>query len=217
MNGIDQNKLDWSVDWNRQHPDPSPEDLVGFWRNDQGRNITPPSSISPAGFDEVAFLKRLGPLLMYKSIVEIGCGFGRLASAFPPHMYLGLDVNPEAINRAKLHRPDYRFEAIEFEAAYPKADLYLAYTVFLHIDDRHIADVNRRLKSVCRQLLIVEVMDSTFRECPSTVPNFVRSRSDYERIFQSFDLEFEIRRPYQHYPGRDISYLLLQNRARRTI
>ena len=211
-NNAHQDELDWSVDWNRQHPNPTREELVEFWRGDNLKNITPPSSAFPAGFDESAFLKRLWPLLASTSVVEIGCGFGRLASAFPPEIYLGLDINPEAIEKAKIHRPDYRFEVIDFGASYPKADLYLAYTVFLHIDDKNMAGLNRRLRDVCRQLLIVEIMDPAFRELPSAVPNFVRTRSDYQRFFEAFDLELEIRRPYQHYPGADISYLLFTNR-----
>ena len=51
--------LDWSIDWNRKHPQPLPEDLVGFWRSDHLRNITPPSTATPAGFDEALFLKTL--------------------------------------------------------------------------------------------------------------------------------------------------------------
>lgn len=207
--------LDWSIDWNRRHPDPAPSDLVKFWEDDHCRNIIPPSSASPAGFDEVAFLRRLDPVLMSSSVVELGCGYGRLASAFRPDMYLGIDINSEAIERARICQPSYRFQAIDFNAVLPSADLYLAYTVLLHIDDHNIADLSQRLKNACSRLLIVEIMDPKFRQFPSVVPNFVRSRSDYQRIFESFELEFELRRPYKHYPGSDISYLLFSNTVRR--
>jgi SAM-dependent methyltransferase len=208
-------QCDWSLDWNTNHPNSTADDLVSFWQNDQLRNIVPPSSSFPAGFDEAEFLKQVCQLLTFASVVEIGCGFGRLASAFPPEIYKGLDTNLEAIERAKIHRPGYHFELTDFDAVYPQADLYLAYTVFLHIDDKTISDFDRRLRDVCRQLLIVEIMDPTFRKVPSVVPNFLRTRSDYQEIFKSFDLEFEIRKPYKHYPGKDISYLLLANKNNR--
>lgn len=204
--------LDWSTDWNRRHPRPTAADLVEFWCADQLKNITPPSSPSPAGYDEAEFLKKLVTILPAAKVVEIGCGFGRLAVAFAPEVYLGLDVNPEAVNQARRNHPNYRFEIVDFHADYPSAELYLAYTVFLHIDDQNLQQFNRRLATVCQNLLIVEVLDPVFRKRPSAVPNFVRSRADYEKIFTSFDFIFEVRKPYRHYPGRDISYLVFVNK-----
>ena len=148
-----------------------------------------------------------------RTVVEIGCGYGRLASAFPVDGYLGLDINPEAIARARTDRPDYRFQSVDFDSPYPDADLYIAYTVFLHIDDANIADINRRVSQVCKKLLIVEVLDREFRTRPSVVPNFVRTRDEYERIFDGFSLDFEIRKPYRHYPGKDIGYLLFEKKV----
>ena len=205
-NQIERN---WSKDWNKQHPNLLTNEFVEFWQNDGLRNIVPPSSAMPAGYDEAAFLKRLRPALEADTVVEIGCGYGRLASAFPSTHYVGLDVNAKAIQEARKNLPEYSFEVIDFDGPYPRADLYLAYTVFLHIDDKHIVDIARALSNACRKLLIVEILDPNFRQVPSTVPNFVRSRTDYERMFFAFDLEFEIRRSYAHYPGKDLSYLLL--------
>jgi SAM-dependent methyltransferase len=202
-------KLDWSADWNRQHPNLSSLDFIKFWHNDGLRNIIPPSNEMPAGYDEVAFLKRIRPALEADTVVEIGCGYGRMASAFPASRYRGLDVNPAAIEKARKHLAEYRFDVIDFDGPYPSADLYLAYTVFLHIDDKHIVTIARNLSSACRKLLIAEILDPNFRKAPSAVPNFVRSRADYETIFYSYRLDFELRRPYAHYPGKDLSYLLL--------
>lgn len=212
---VDRSRQDWSSDWNRQHPDPTPEDLLDFWQADHLRNIIPPFSEAPAGFDEVAFLKRLFPLLQVNNIVELGCGYGRLAPAFSPLIYRGLDINPEAIEKARNNWPNYQFEVIEFDTSYPRADLYLAYTVLLHIDDKNIAPIARRLAEACCKLLIVEILDPSFRNARSLVPNFIRSRAEYERVFDSFKLDFELRRPYARYPGKDISYLLLINTANR--
>ena len=205
-------KGDWSTDWNRHHPEPSSHEFVEFWQTDDLRNIVPPSNEMPAGYDETAFLRRLSPVLGADSVVEIGCGYGRLAPAFSRNCYLGLDINPKAIGKARKLLPDYRFDVIGFAGPYPEADLYLAYTVFLHVDDKHMVEIARDLSKACRKLLIVEILDPSFRQAPSAVPNFVRSRMDYERTFDAFKLEFELRRPYAHYPGTDLSYLLLKRK-----
>ena len=200
---------DWSNDWNTLHPNPTPEDLVEFWRLDRLRNIIPPSPQFSAGFDEVGFLKQLFYLLGADSVVEIGCGYGRLAPAFPAEKYLGIDINAEAVETARQKYPSYEFKMVDFDTVYPQADLYVAYTVLLHIDDENVRRMACRLTDACRRLLIVEVLEPRFRNLPSAVPNFVRSRAQYETIFSRFKLACEIRKPYAHYPGTDISCLVL--------
>lgn len=204
---------DWGIDWNRKHPHPRQEDLVDFWCRDRLRNVIPPCSETPAGFDELAFLSRLFPLIRADNVVDLGCGYGRLALAFLPEIYLGLDINPDAIRKARNDKPNYKFDLIQFDTTYPKADLYMAYTVLLHIDDTSIIDVAQRLTNACRRLLIVEILNPSFRNVPSVVPNFVRARYDYERLFSAFELDFELRKPYARYPGSDLSYLLLTKKT----
>ena len=75
------------------------------------------------------------------TIVDVGCGSGRLATKlarYPKLRYLGLDVVPELLDyaRRKVGRPDFRFERVDavrlpFDAL--AADLCVFFSVFTHI------------------------------------------------------------------------------------
>lgn len=43
-------------------------------------------------------------------VLDLGCGTGRLAGLFSKRGYLGIDIDPKAINLAKKINRDYRFE-----------------------------------------------------------------------------------------------------------
>jgi SAM-dependent methyltransferase len=145
------------------------------------------------------------------SVVEVGCGHGRLARAFPPECYLGLDINHEAVAKARSEVAAYQFREIDFADPYPPGSLCLAYTVLLHIDDDSIQAVARHMSKTFQRLLIVEIMQRRLRNLPSKVPNYCRNRSDYEQLFGEFELEWEIRKPYRHYQAQrlEMSHLLL--------
>jgi hypothetical protein len=42
------------------------------------------------------------------------------------------------------------------------------------------------------------------------VPAYSRNRADYERLFGSFEMQFELRKPYRWYAeqGHELSYVL---------
>lgn len=190
---------------------PSAHQLTQFWIDDGLRNIQPPGE-NPAGFDEVAHLRDVHRRCHARDVVELGCGYGRLAPAFEPDHYLGLDINPDAVARARRSAPDHRFALIEFDEPLPPGDLGLAYTVLLHIDDRNIVDVAARMSRAFRKILIVEIMDRRVRDWANSVPAFSRDRREYESLFDRYELGFEIRRPYERYAsqGLELSYVLLE-------
>lgn len=75
------------------------------------------------------------------TVVDVGCGSGRLATKlarYPKLRYLGLDVVPELLDyaRRKAGRPDFRFEKVDaarlpFDALV--ADFCVFFSVFTHI------------------------------------------------------------------------------------
>jgi SAM-dependent methyltransferase len=184
-----------------------PEEHVDFWVKDGLRNIIPPGTQHPAGWDEAAFLRQVAGLLRVDTMFELGCGRGRLCGAFRPDQYLGVDINAEAIATASRENPGYTFQTIEYGAPYPTRDLCLAYTVLLHVDDNLIGGVAARIKAGVSQLLLVEILGRHWRRGGSKVPVFNRERADYEHLFGPMTLEMEIRRPYRRYPGTEISFL----------
>lgn len=189
---------------------PSAEQLTRFWIDDGMRNIQPPGD-NPAGFDELAVLQDVYGRCDARDVVELGCGYGRLAPAFASDRYVGLDINPDAVARARRNAPDHRFATIEFDEPLPPGDLGLAYTVLLHIDDANIVDIAARMSRAFGKILIVEIMDRRVRDWPNSVPAFSRDRHEYESLFDGYEPGFELRRPYQRYAsqGLELSYLLL--------
>lgn len=147
-------------------------------------------------------------------MVEIGAGYGRLCRAFPPAAYLGVDINAEAIERARSENPEYAFRTVRFVDEYEPADLYLAYTVLLHIDDATIPEIMRRLCAATRVLVIAEILGRRWRQEGAT-PSFSRERGEYAALAaeHGFVLDEEIRRPYHYYNGSEISCLIFRRKS----
>ena len=70
------------------------------------------------------------------TVVEFGCGDGRLAEFFDPQKYYGWDINPAAIDAARQGQPRHTFGYQPREA-----DIALAYTVLLHVPDPQLPAV----------------------------------------------------------------------------
>ena len=76
------------------------------------------------------------------TIVDVGCGSGRLAAALrergPPVAYLGTDVVPELLDHARRHAPDgsWRFadvDGLTIPAADRSADMVVFFSVLTHL------------------------------------------------------------------------------------
>jgi len=185
-------------------------DHKAFWVGDGLRNILPKGSEGdPAGWDERAFLKQWTGAIPFETAWELGCGYGRLATAFDAKQYVGVDLNPKAVERARQDNPGYTFREIDFDDAYPQGDLCLAYTVLLHIHDDYIHDVAARIAAGSRSVLVVEILGRRRRGGGKT-PSFNRERGEYEQIFSAFELAWELRKPYLFYRDTDISFLYFQ-------
>lgn len=93
------------------------------------------------------------------SIIDIGCGSGRLAKhlglRFPELAYLGTDVVPELLGYAAKRAPDnYRFlhhEELSIPAEDQSADYVTAFSVFTHLFHEesyiYLRDAQRVLKT----------------------------------------------------------------------
>ena len=156
---------------------PTMEALSVFWANEGLDHVIPDTGDEfPEGFDVIGLLPKL--VDPARSVLEVGCGYGRLCRAFPAASYIGVDVNPAAIETARQRNPDYRFECIEPGAALPKADAVLLYTVSCHISDEELA---RFLMPVCEAapvVAIAEIMDIRWRR-PGNPPIFNRDPEQY--------------------------------------
>lgn len=194
-----------------------------YWKNDELRNIRPDGlGEFPEGWDVRAYLKELTARLPHDSLVDFGCGYGRLCRAFAPQKYLGIDLNPNAVKTAAERFPTYSFQEADFDH-YPPADIYLAYTVFLHLDDEVLAEVLTRMAASCRKYLIIaEILGREWRR-PGTPPVFNRDQQDYVSLASAagFRLAGEDARPYRHYQSNpqfadrntDLNVLIFENQT----
>lgn len=203
-------------------------DLVDYW-NKNGLNNIKPMSLRygeyPEGWNPIQLLSRfIVPLLTDGSIVEIGCGYGRLCRAFDPDVYLGLDINKKAVRLARELNPEYKFQKIELVGHYPPAKLYLAYTVFLHIDDANLMEIIGPITNATDKVIVAEILSKKtwfirqllkLSSIFSSHPYFPRNREDYVNLFKvfGFALSEELKKPYNFYRGAEISFLVFERLA----
>lgn len=169
----------------------------------------------PEGFDVREVLKSLAEDLNYKSIIDFGCGYGRLCQSFAKEKYLGIDVNKEALEMAEKKYEGYRFELSHPKPRY--ADIYLAHTVFLHLQDKEIHEALRQMR--CKYLIISEILGKEWRR-EGLPPAYNRNLSDYVTLLRSHDLILhrEEKKPYKRYAdtsfynhkNTDISFLVFK-------
>lgn len=167
----------------------------------------------PEGWDVSDLIKEIADELTYSSVIDFGCGYGRLCKGFDSSKYIGLDINPEAISHAKTRFPDYQFHLVYTEPKY--ADIYLAYTVFLHMNE---ADLHEVLKSFrCKWLIVAEILGREWRR-EGLPPVYNRELAEYINILcrHDFILHRHMKRPYKRYAdvlrkqekNTDISFLV---------
>jgi len=93
------------------------------------------------------------------SVIDIGCGSGRLSTQLAKRFgsdiaYLGVDVVPELLDYARGRAsPEYRFELSEgltIPAADASADFVVAFSVFTHLKHRETLAYLREAKRTLR-------------------------------------------------------------------
>jgi SAM-dependent methyltransferase len=138
-----------------------------FWQGKDGiRNVIPRAGRSGEYPERPSFdpLKVLPDIIKGRPVCEIGCGYGRLCSAFEPNKYVGCDINVEAIHMASEDYPDYSFHIIN-EYRYPPSMAKFAYTVAMHIpDDEYPLMVKAMCESTGDQIVIAEILGSHLRK-----------------------------------------------------
>lgn len=178
-------------------------DAREFWTSGMGINcITPGGKARPEGegFDE--FLKSL---IGDDYILEFGCGIGRLAGLFKPTNYVGVDISRDAVFAARDAHPSHPFKIIDHNSRLPYADVLLAHTVMLHIDDLELPVIIDRFQT--KRIIISEVMGRKWRR-DGNPPVFNREPGDYEKAFAPrYSLSRMIQRPYPHYQNTDLTVL----------
>ena len=95
------------------------------------------------------------------SILDLGCGTGAMADSFRPEGYVGVDINPRYISRARTKKSRYRFEVADARSlpfADGSFDAVLIGGVIHHLDDasaRRVLEESRRVLAPGRGVLVM--------------------------------------------------------------
>jgi SAM-dependent methyltransferase len=168
--------------------------VTDFWRAQNGvRHITPAGKANPEG---AWLLPYLADVASHGFVVEIGCGPGRLACAFKPHAYLGVDLNERSIAEAIERNPLHAFDVVQDEL--PQGDVYLFHTVLMHVTDEELDALLGRIKApvVC----VSEMMGREWRR-EGDPPVFNREPFEYVAAFAAhgYALSQATTEIYDHY------------------
>jgi SAM-dependent methyltransferase len=176
---------------------------VQFWcENAELKHLTPPGG-GAEGFDVHEVLRGLIPS---GTVLSFGCGDGRLAPAFSPERYHGVDINPHAI--AQCWRTSGYGFSLCGDGDLPQADTVLCYTVLLHIDDETIAQTVQRITKAAPRTIVAEILGRRWRK-PGEPQVFNRELEEYDRLFAVCGRKRVSMKhwPYLRYNGTFISFM----------
>jgi SAM-dependent methyltransferase len=185
------------------------KDVFDFWSKESLKHIKPGRGGEfPEGWDVRQFFQDLFTPEEYGSIVEVGCGYGRLCKAFHVDHYLGIDFSTEAVQAAKKLNPSYNFSTIGNTSKYPISNTKLLFTVLLHQADEDIEKIVANLATTHR-IIVGEVCGRHWRRSGNP-PVFNRDTSEYVDLFASFNkqLSKHIKRPYLAYNNTEIDIMV---------
>lgn len=178
-------------------------DYKRYWIEDNLSNIIPLAhDAHPEGFNPGEYLAEIISPFTFNSLLDFGCGYGRLTASFDKDKYIGVDLNPLALQKATEDNPGYRYYEIDVEAKeYPNADIGLAYTVFLHLDDLVLDNtLSILLKYINKYFIVAEILGREWRR-PGNPPVFNREKEEYIHILQKYKFHFikQYDRQYMRY------------------
>lgn len=123
---------------------------LAYWR-DRGRTYERDFRPEKYQEQEEALLAVLASL-DYSTVLEVGCGFGRIGSliARPGVRYAGIDLSGDMLASARRRIPDGAFQQVGLAAFRPprKWELVIAVEVLMHIPPGRIGGAVRRLRAL---------------------------------------------------------------------
>jgi len=105
------------------------------------------------------------------TILDYGCGVGRLSVLFKPKNYTGMDISPEMLKIAREKHPDYTFIQM---TQLPKTDIFFTANVLQHNNDK----VVKSLDIPAKELYLYEIVGKGEHK-PHLYP---RTIEDYEML-----------------------------------
>lgn len=136
-------------------------DPVTYWR-ERGRTYEARFRQTPEFARQEAALRSLLGRLQFDSVLEVGCGFGRIAALIrsirPDASYTGIDVSPDMLASARAKLPDATFlesSLADFAAREPgRFDLVISVEFLMHQPPDEVGASIRALKRLARRHLV---------------------------------------------------------------
>lgn len=178
---------------------------VAYWSSRRAlSHITPGRTEWPEGEGYGTWLAAVMPY----TVVEFGCGTGRLAAAFGPERYIGVDVSAYALREARARLPSHDFRQIAGSDELPEADAAFAHTVLLHVPDGDLATVVMRLAASAPCVLVGEIMARRWRRLGDP-PVYNREPGEYTAAFAAAGMTLREHHewPYHRYGGVTLDVL----------
>jgi len=156
--------------------------------------------VFPQGQESIGpHAERLLKYLCREPICEVGCGTGRVARIFHNKQYVGIDINDDALEKAREGIGYGKFKLIKWDDPFPKATTYLFYTVLLHIPDDEIEGF---IAKTSNRIVVAEPMNRWIREYGLS-NNFQRDPNEYRALFKKHGMEeklfYHVALPYFPY------------------
>ncbi|MGE3143132.1 MAG: class I SAM-dependent methyltransferase [Hyphomonadaceae bacterium] len=136
-------------------------------------------------------------LLPMGRVVDLGCGYGRVAQAFMDRgfEYLGVDISPVAIEQARVRAPNGRFVVSDL-SGWASDDQYevvsILYVLIHFVEERRWADFLTRAVSMAKPGGVLLLADEFPAQRVTPAQHVVtRPLSDYEALFSSLGVYFE--------------------------
>lgn len=148
-----------------------------------------PGAVSPEHILVESYLAALLPSLNpIHSVLDVGCGRGRLASllgeALPAAHYTGLDIGEAQVEATQKVRPDgtlYLTPIQDFDTKH-KYDLVLVSEVLMHIPPNEIESVCKKLMKLATKAIVAIEWTQPIGDIPPADWNWLH---DYRSIFGS--------------------------------
>jgi SAM-dependent methyltransferase len=166
---------------------------IKAWQGEDGiRNVIPRAGRN-SEFPEMPSFHPgivLEEIIKGRPVCEVGCGYGRLAGSFNFDSYIGVDINVDAITRAKNTFPAHSFHVIH-EYRYPPSMTKFAYTVCMHVpDDEYPLMIEAMCESTGDQIVIAEILGEHLRKPITRTFNGAVSHATFGRSQIAHENEF---------------------------
>jgi SAM-dependent methyltransferase len=173
------------------------EDVIRFWQEKTSTSHTRVDHMNTgdplADGDEI--FRVIQKMVQNKTLVEFGCGYGRLQPLFFDS-YVGVDICRAAVEKGIADGRNVRL--IEPDDPIPIADVCLCYTVLLHVEVDDLKSVINRIKDAAGEVVVVE---RTGMEVISDMmpPGPARPVGFYDSLFQPLKRQETIKKRHHGY------------------